>query len=194
MIRRLSIFTRYPVAGLAKTRLIPALGEQGAADLHDRMTRQVIDQARGLALPAMAVEVCFAGADSDAMRRWLGDDLRYVPQDDGDLGQRMLAVFVRAATEGVAATVLIGTDLPDLRADHLARAFDALARHDLVLGPATDGGYYLIGLRQPLPSLFDGVAWSTAAVLDQTLDRAKEAGLTVALIDRLRDVDRPEDL
>ena len=92
------------------------------------------------------------------------------------------------------AVVLIGTDCPDLNAQLIAEAFQALGEHDLVLGPAIDGGYYLIGLRRLIPELFTGIPWSTSAVLRQTLRIAQKLELAVAQLPLLSDVDRPEDL
>lgn len=191
--RRLILMTRYPVAGKVKTRLIPALGEEGAALLHRRMTERALETARKVGAP-IEIEVCYTDADVEPMRDWLGAGVLLREQHPGDLGQRMWRAFEGAFDEGAAPVVMIGADSPDLTAGLLAKAFARLGEYDLVLGPARDGGYYLIGLSRPIPELFEGVPWSSDAVLTQTLRIADELGLAVAGLDVLGDVDRPEDL
>ena len=192
----LIIFTRYPEAGKAKTRLIPALGPEGAAELHRQMAEHTVAQARSLQARSepVSVEVRFAGGSAEQMQAWLGGDLQLQPQSEGGLGDRMAQAFQSAFTAGASAAIVIGTDCPDLDADLLEKAFQELRQHDLVLGPANDGGYYLIGLRRSIPDLFQGVAWSTAAVLQQTVAIGEGLGLTIARLPTLSDVDYPADL
>jgi len=194
-IDRLIIFTRYPETGKAKTRLIPALGAEGAAALHRRMADHTLVQVQALQFQhPLCVEVRFAGGDRDLMQRWLGTDLMYTVQGEGDLGDRMGRSFQSAFDASVDRAVIIGTDCPDLNATLLDQAFRELQHHDLVLGPASDGGYYLIGLRRLIPQLFIGMEWSTATVLERTLEIAAELNLSVALLPVLSDVDYPADL
>ncbi|NIA14535.1 MAG: DUF2064 domain-containing protein [Nitrospiraceae bacterium] len=196
---RLVLFTRYPRAGHTKTRLIPALGPDGAADLHRGMAERTARVAREFGQSSFAdVEVRFCGAGRRLMRGWLGSGFRYRRQGRGDLGLRMCRAIGAAFGGGTARVVVIGADCPELTGDTLARAFAALEANDLVLGPAVDGGYYLIGLRRgaqaALASLFDAMPWGSAEVFPETLMRAEGAGLSVATLDTLHDVDRPEDL
>ena len=136
-----------------------------------------------------------AGApDADAARAWLGDAISIREQGDGDLGARMERATREAFAEGAGAVVLIGGDCPQLTATTLGVAFAALREKEIVLGPAADGGYYLIGLRRARPELFRGIAWSTDAVLAQTLAAARDSTVECHLLDRLRDVDEPDDL
>ena len=194
-IDRLIIFTRYPETGKAKTRLIPALGAEGAAALHRRMADHTLVQVQALQFQhPLCVEVRFSGGDRDLMQRWLGTDLMYTVQGEGDLGDRMGRSFQSAFDASVDRAVIIGTDCPDLNATLLDQAFRELQHHDLVLGPASDGGYYLIGLRRLIPQLFIGMEWSTATVLERTLEIAAELNLSVALLPVLSDVDYPADL
>lgn len=191
----LIVFTRYPEPGKTKTRLIPALGERGAADFQRQMTQKAIAQARELhAERPISLEVHFNGGNLPLMQDWLGDDLAYRPQVEGDLGVKMASAFQRAFSQGKSGVVIIGSDCPDLDADLLLQSFQFLVRHDLVLGPATDGGYYLIGLRRFIPEIFNGISWSTAAVLRQTVEVAKSMQLAIAYLPTLTDIDRPEDL
>jgi rSAM/selenodomain-associated transferase 1 len=114
-------------------------------------------------------------------------------QEGQDLGQRMANAFARSFESGMEKVVLIGTDCPTLQSQHLNQAFEALTNSDLVLGPATDGGYYLIGMKRRSDYLFEGISWSTAAVLSQTLAVATAHGLDFTLLDELSDIDTQED-
>ncbi len=186
----LILFTRLPLAGRTKTRLMPRLGAVGAAELHRRLVEHTLGTARRAALAGgVNLEIHHTG-DRQEMARWLGDDLVYRPQADGDLGARMSAALAAAA----APAVLIGTDCPDLTADILGAAFAVLTEHDAVLGPAADGGYYLVGIRPPQPGIFDNVPWGTDQVLSVTRERIAAQGLSWAEVTTLTDIDRPEDL
>lgn len=192
---RLIVFTRYPESGKTKTRLISALGADGAAQLQQQMTEHTIAQVRSLAVHhPLSIEVRYSGGDRPLMQTWLGSDLSYQPQSNGDLGTRMAHGFQTAFIDQVERVVTIGTDCPDLDAPRMAHAFSALCQHDMVLGPATDGGYYLIGLRRFVPELFVGVAWGTETVFEQTLAIAQALCLSIACLEPLTDVDRPDDL
>lgn len=197
---RLIVFTRYPQPGAAKTRLIPALGAEGAAALQRQMTEHTLTQVQKLIhLRPVGVEIWFAvtasaEANRQQMQDWLGTTWVYQPQPDGDLGARMAKAFQSAFTSGMTRVVTIGTDCPRLDAEKLAQAFETLQDADLVLGPAADGGYYLIGLRRFVPELFAGIAWSTETVLSQTIEIAQRLELSVTCLETLTDIDRPADL
>lgn len=197
---RLIIFTRYPEPGVTKTRLIPVLGPAGAAALQRQMTEHLLGSVSGLVRKRpLAVEIRFAGGDARRMQNWLGPDFFYAAQEDGELDRRMTIALTAAFVAGAKAAVLIGTDIPGLTAEIIGWAFDALRHKDAVFGPAADGGYYLVGLRKgvferALPMLFAGLPWGTNRVLALTMERAAELALSVALLDALEDVDRPEDL
>ena len=182
---RLVVFTRWPQAGRCKTRLIPALGAQGAADLHRRLAERTLAVVRAA---GFAPEVRVTGADPAAFQGWLGAPARYVDQGEGDLGARL----ARAADP--APAVLIGTDAPDLAPAHLRAAAAALARAPAVIGPAADGGYWLLGLAAPMPQLFTDMAWSTPTVFAETVRRLRAHGAEPVVLDTLADLDRPEDL
>lgn len=192
---QLIIFTRYPEAGKAKTRLISALGEAGAAALHRQMTERTIAQAR-LLQDRRAVSICvyFTGGTLAQMQHWLGYDLEYQPQHSGDLGERLSQAFQTAFEQGAESVIAIGTDCPSLSSEMLALAFSDLEVNSVVIGGATDGGYYLIGLNQFVPDIFQAIQWSTEIVYQQTLEIVKRLGLTIAEMPVLHDIDRPEDL
>ncbi|NJL00525.1 MAG: glycosyltransferase [Spirulinaceae cyanobacterium RM2_2_10] len=191
----LIIFSRYPEAGHTKTRLIPALGAEGAAQVQQQMTEHIL--ARALQLQAqqpLAIELHFAGGSLTEMQAWLGTAINLHPQSEGDLGIRLTTAFANAFQRGFRRVVTIGIDCPAIDRDLLQQAFAALESAELVLGPALDGGYYLIGLQQPVPELFQDIAWGTGQVLKQTLAHAQRSKLIVTQLDPLADVDRPEDL
>lgn len=195
MDERLIIFTRYPEPGKAKTRLIPALGAETAADVYRQMAEYTLAQIKPLQQKrSLMVEVWFAGGDCDQMEAWLGEGLRYQRQPEGDLGDRMLQAFQSALKNGVNAAVIIGTDCPELTNALLVEAFQALQQTDVVLGPAADGGYYLIGLRRVIPDLFQTIAWSTDRVFQQTVAIVEKLNRSLTVLPMLTDVDRPEDL
>ncbi len=188
---RLIIFTRYPQPGDVKTRLISSLGAEGAAALHRSMTLHTLNWARKFQRQHGAkVEIYFSGGDECRMAAEFGEEWTYRPQAEGDLGRRLAAAF----TGCTQPTVVVGTDCPELSEREVTQAFADLSQHDVVLGPAADGGYYLIGLNHPVPSLFDGIAWGTAEVFAETQRAARTNGLAVGLLPTLNDIDRPEDL
>jgi len=192
---RLILFTRYPEPGSAKTRLISALGEGGAADLQRELAEHTlarVHQARSSR--PFSFEVRYAGTDCRSMAAWLGADLALRLQCEGDLGARMHGAFDEAFSEGCARVVLIGTDCPGVSPFLFEQAFKALAIADVVLGPAADGGYYLVGLRKPEPRLFQDMPWGTERVLEATCERAKACGLSLCLLPPQTDIDRPQDL
>lgn len=186
------VFAKAPRAGDVKTRLASGVGDAAAAGIYRRMGRAVIDQLAGV---RAGITVCYAprGAE-DEVREWLGDvPGRYWPQPDGDLGRRMRLMFDRAF-EAADRVVVIGTDAPTVGADTVHRALDALDSADVVLGPATDGGYYLMGLRAPDPGLFADIPWSTERVLGETAARARESGARVTYLEPQSDIDTADDL
>ncbi|MSU50577.1 MAG: DUF2064 domain-containing protein [Opitutus sp.] len=187
---------KYPRPGAVKTRLIPALGERRACELHRALVRHTLaDVARFAAQHDVVVEARVAGApDEAASRAWLGGGITICAQGDGDLGQRMERATHAAFADGAVNVVVIGGDCPQLTAEHLAAAFAALVRSDVVLGPAADGGYYLIGLRAPQSTLFQGISWGGSEVLAQTLAAARSISAGVEQLAVLRDVDVPDDL
>ena len=195
MSETLIIFSRYPQPGKTKTRMIPALGADGAARLQRKMTEHTLNTAKQLLSNRnITIEIHFAGGDLELMRQWLGKDLQYVAQVGGDLGEKMRSAFDRAFSSGKQRVVTIGIDCPDIDSIILNNAFDSLQNHDLTLGSAADGGYYLIGLDRAVPQLFDNINWGTERVLEQTNNIANKLDLQVHYLPTLSDVDRPEDL
>jgi rSAM/selenodomain-associated transferase 1 len=191
----LIVFARAPVEGEVKTRLIPALGVEGATRLHRQLLARTLERA--CAARGARVELWIAGDTghpfvAECARRF---GLPVFPQQGADLGERMAAALAlpRAADPG-AARVLIGTDCPAQTAGDLEQARAALASHDVVLQPARDGGYVLIGLKRPQPGLFEAVGWGGPRVTAQTLQRAASLGLSVQRLRPLPDLDTEADL
>ncbi len=192
---RIIVFSRLPQPGNTKTRMIPALGPEGAADLQRQMTRRTLATVdRAAASIECESEIRHTGGTSEQMAEVFGSSRPYIPQGEGDLGQRLQRAFTDAFTNGMHRAVCIGSDCPSISHDLLGEALRRLADHDLVIGPATDGGYYLIGMNQPHPDLFVGIDWGTQSVLAQTLARAESLGLRVYPLAELPDVDEPADL
>jgi len=187
----LIIFTRYPQAGKTKTRLIPALGEEGAAQLQKKLTEYTLKEADQL---TVNIRVYFSDGNENLMANWLGNSYQYYRQSNGNLGDRLIAALEESFTKEIEKIVIIGIDCPDLNADLIQQAFQALSIQDLVLGKAEDGGYYLIGLRGFYPELFQGIDWGTHLVLEQTVASAEAIGLTMSYLPMLNDIDTPEDL
>ncbi|MDO8319892.1 TIGR04282 family arsenosugar biosynthesis glycosyltransferase [Rhodoferax sp.] len=190
---RLVIFAKAPLAGFAKTRLIPALGQQGAADLARRLLLQTLHEALNSQLGP--VELCVTPSAADAVWQTLHlpKAVRLADQGEGDLGARM----ARAAERFIAAgesVLLLGTDCPQLDAVQLQQAALALQDTEAVLVPAFDGGYVLLGLNRFDSSVFSGIAWSTNRVMDETMGRLKQLEWRVKTRPALHDIDEPSDL
>lgn len=195
MTETLIIFSRYPEAGKTKTRMIPALGAEGAAELQRQMTEHTLDTAKKFKSSRdITIEVHFAGGNKQLMAEWLGKELKYIPQVAGDLGDKMRSAFDRSFNLGNKRVVTIGIDCPGINQAILTNAFNSLQTQDLVLGVAADGGYYLIGLNYTIPQLFQNINWGTEQVLNQTQDIANKLKLSINYLPTLSDVDRPEDL
>lgn len=194
---RILIMAKAPMAGYCKTRLIPALGANGAAALARAMLRSTVRMA--LQAQAENIEICIeiCAAPSARHSAWgtvrLHPALRWSEQGEGDLGARMYRAARRAQDAG-EHVVLIGTDCPEMRASHLLRAIADLKTHAASLIPTLDGGYALLALQHPHPSLFENMPWSSNAVAAQTLQRARQLGWNIAIQPALHDIDQPEDL
>ncbi len=190
---RIIIFAKAPVPGFAKTRLIPALGAEGAAELARRMLLHALEQAR-LAC-ATEVELCVTPSIHDPS--WDGLNLThpiiFTEQGMGDLGERLARATSRACAAG-AHVLLIGTDCPDLNAHTLQQALTALDRNESVMIPTFDGGYALLGFKRFDPSLFENIHWSTSSVAGETQARIKSLAWTLELLPMLHDIDEPDDL
>lgn len=180
---KLSIFARLPVPGQVKTRLVPAVGEEGAARIYARLLAHTVEVAKESGLD---FELRVTGGEVEAFHSLFGGDVSVVDQGGGDLGAKMARVE--------APALLIGSDCPGISVPLLQAAAGALDDRRVVLGPANDGGYYLIGFTEPVPFLFEDMEWSTPKVLPETLTRLAAHGYGPAILPELADIDTGEDL
>ena len=187
-------FVKYPVPGRVKTRLAQQIGTETAADLYKNF---VTDILAALKSSGVNFKIVFDPPDSkDQFQQWLGKECSYTPQVGQDLGQRMKNAFIQAFSEGFDRVVVIGSDSPDLPNEYLDLAFDALDTNDAVLGPSSDGGYYLLGFTKDSFSseAFEQITWSSNKVFDQTINILKKHRRKFYLLPQWHDIDTIEDL
>ena len=195
----LILFTRVPKAGQAKTRLIPALGEHGAAEFQWRLLARLLGELRhGAEQGLWRLRVYYCGTEGfERLRSMAGKGVVFVEQaDNADLGARMRAALERELGAGAPVVGLMGSDLPEATAGVVAEALGLLEDPavDVSLCPVEDGGYWFVGLKQPFPQLFKGTTYGGASVFEDALAACAAHGRTVATGPRLHDVDTPEDL
>ena len=187
------VFVKHPTPGAAKTRLVPKLTPEQAAALSKAMTEDTLRST--CQSDSYQTTVCFTPPSAhQGVRSWLGPDVSLQEQCRGNLGARQYDAIRRAVKAGFRKAVIIGSDCPTIVASDIETAFQALEHTDVVIGPAEDGGYYLIGARRPVQSIFDGISWSTEKVMTETTARVEEAGLTLTLLDVKSDIDSYDDL
>jgi rSAM/selenodomain-associated transferase 1 len=187
------IFIKAPFKGLVKSRLAAAVGEDTALELYKNFILDIIDS---LSTSGYPFRICFYPPDAEeAITKWLVGHPA-VPQDGNDLGERMELAFKKIFSEGFTSAILIGSDIPDLTPSVFHEALESLNENDAVIGPAADGGYYLIGFnrRSFLPRIFRGIPWGTDTVFRETMDILHESSLRVYLVPRWKDVDTLKDL
>lgn len=195
----LVIFAKAPIPGQVKTRLCPPLTPDEAATLHGSFVLDTLERTKAalatFRLPAVRLLAC-APSSTHVFFKIMAErhGVPLLDQQGKDLGERMHQAFVGCFAQGFTRVVLVGTDVPSLPLAHYQQAFGALETHDLVLGPARDGGYYLVGLTRPAADLFHDIPWSSDRVLAATQDRADRAGLRTALLPTWRDIDTIDDL
>ncbi|WP_457668838.1 TIGR04282 family arsenosugar biosynthesis glycosyltransferase [Thiolapillus sp.] len=191
---KILVFARAPVPGKTKTRLIPALGPEGAAELHTLLLEQTLFKV--CSLQACPVELWCTPDTEQAFFQRCSENfgVRLKSQRGEDLGARMRWAFESALADAPWA-ILLGSDCPDLRGEDIQQAIAALDKGaDAVAGPAHDGGYYLLGLRKAAPELFSKIPWGTGRVWELTRERLQQLGWRYSMLRRQHDLDRPEDL
>ena len=187
---RLIVFVKNEEEGRVKTRLASAIGVKEALRVYQLLLKHTMVQIK--ALPHFK-EIWYSNfiEENDL---WTGPEFEKKLQHGKDLGERMKAAFGEAFNKHQAErVVLIGSDCAELTAAVITEAFEQLSQKEVVIGPATDGGYYMVGMNRYIPELFDGIAWSTSSVLDNTLAKLKESGASYCLLELLNDVDTHED-
>jgi rSAM/selenodomain-associated transferase 1 len=181
------VFQKNAILGKVKTRLASGMGEARALEIYRHLIQSTYSVLEDVSAPVWTYF-------SDFIPETVNPPIaKSFVQEGHDLGERMANAIARSFESGMEKVVLIGTDCPTLQSQHLNEAFEALSNSDLVLGPATDGGYYLIGMKSKADYLFEGISWSTSEVLSQTLAVATAHGLHFTLLDELSDIDTQED-
>ncbi len=191
----LIVVAKEPVPGKVKTRLSSHLGASQASELYSLFIQDMVEEMSRLSGNALALAYTPKEAEP-IFKKMLSQPIRLFPQGDGDLGERLDGIFQRMFAEGYDQVHIINSDSPDLP-HRLVRQSIRLLKNpqiEVVLGPCADGGYYLVGLRRPLPELFVEIPWSTDEVLRKTLDRAGRLGVNCALLSPWYDIDTHDDM
>jgi rSAM/selenodomain-associated transferase 1 len=189
----LLLFLKAPIAGQVKTRLQPELTPDEVLDLYKAMVEDLLERLRKSKNFELILSFSPATAE-ESLREWLGSEFYYLAQTGDDLGQRLHNAFLWSFSRNFTRVVAIGSDIPLIRSADIENTFTLLNNHDVVLGPCLDGGYYLMGLNKPRPSLFNGINWSTEQVFSQTMARIREEALSVFQLNPLPDVDSYRDV
>ena len=187
---KLIIFLKNPELGKVKTRLAQQIGEDEALAVFFKLIHQTREVTNRLTRDKVVYYSRFVDMDDG----WSNDEYQKALQQGGSVGERMDHAITEVLDQGYSKVVLIGTDIYGLTPDILEKAFDILDQKDVVIGPARDGGYYLIGMKKPYPELFDLEYWSTPNVFSETIRRIESAGLTYGKTSLLKDVDEADDL
>jgi rSAM/selenodomain-associated transferase 1 len=188
------MFVRFPGRGQVKSRLAKNMGEEAATNLYRCFVEDLLER---FSKEAYRLRIAFYPAEKEhEMREMLGDEFSYIPQAGEDLGERMKLSFLRCFSEGARSVVLIGSDIPDLPAQIVDEAFLALDRNEAVIGPAVDGGYYLLGFRRDTfnEDIFAGLPWGAETVFQETMNILRTAGAPVHVLPVWRDIDEREDI
>ncbi|MDP6154729.1 MAG: TIGR04282 family arsenosugar biosynthesis glycosyltransferase [Candidatus Thermoplasmatota archaeon] len=188
------IFIKCPLVGTVKTRLSKTIGEKMARELYMRFVLDIIASLEGTNIPF----VIYYTIDSceETMVNWIGKDYRYHVQEGIDLGNRIINSFNNAFSEGYERVILMASDSPDLPPNIIKNSFEFLRLNDAVIGPAEDGGYYLVGFRKETftHTIFRGIEWSSGTEFRETMNKLKEKGASVHILPEWYDIDRYEDL
>lgn len=192
--KALIIFSRLPIGRETKTRLTPVLNENQREELHVFMWRKIFSEVMKL-IDCLDVFLFWTGTGN------IKDYMNFIPpqfhlaeQNGANLGARMSNAVKKVLGSGYESALVIGSDIPELKAENLTRAFDTLKSCDVVLGPSEDGGYWLIGMKEFIPEAFNLSSWGNAGVLERTIEQLRTLGFTHEFADTLQDIDTPEDL
>jgi rSAM/selenodomain-associated transferase 2/rSAM/selenodomain-associated transferase 1 len=189
-----AIFMRYPRPGNVKTRMARQIGEPESAAIYRSCVQHLFKEFSRLPRRVRRY-ICFDGiGDLEIIRKWAGNHFLYVPQYIGDLGQRLEDAISTLLSHGHRKTIIIASDTPGISSGIVIHAAELLDNKDIVLGPDSGGGYYLVGMKKMYYRLFEGIPWSTPSVLEKTVETARELGLSVGLLPIMTDLDTAEDL
>lgn len=182
----LIVFLKVPKPGFVKTRLAESLGKEEACQIYQGLVEGLLERIRSFASVELRITPDEGVLECD---QWCQTGWSIVPQGEGDLGTRMNRAFEEAFSRGRDRVLAIGSDCPYVGIDQIIDGLDRLEEDSVVLGPANDGGYWMIGMRNHLPALFEGIDWSTERVLEQTLGAVEAMDLSVSLLEPLEDID-----
>ena len=185
------VFTREPVPGTTKTRLMPFYSAEKCAELHSCFLRDLAMETRKVNADII---VAYMGGEPDFLRKTYGSRTKYIAQRGTGLGQKMENAFADAFEMGYDKVILTGTDIPELKAGTVNAAFDILDTNDIVLGPTSDGGYYLIGMSSLHHEAFDVKLYGVSTVFEETMESIRDSGLSVGIADEYCDIDEKEDI
>ncbi|HSE83019.1 MAG TPA: TIGR04282 family arsenosugar biosynthesis glycosyltransferase, partial [Thermodesulfobacteriota bacterium] len=189
----LIIFVKYPEPGKVKTRLAAVIGKEKAAQIYKKMAETVISNVSRSGEYRTVIFFDPPERKKD-FEKWIGNGYMMLPQEGESLGERIIKAFDKAFSLGAERAVIIGTDCVEISDELVSQAFGTLATVDVVLGPAEDGGYYLLGLKKLIHEIFNEINWGTNLVLNQTLEKVKKEGLKFQLLKTLKDIDTVNDL
>lgn len=189
------VFTKFPAEGKVKTRLAKDMSSRFAASFFKVCAEHTFDEL--LKVKRAGVDVflfCPEDNEIDKVIEWTGNNFIYYSQHGSDLGIKMYNAFFTVFNKGYEKVIIVGTDSPDISSKIIQNAISLLENYDVVIGPANDGGYYLLGLKSKLVDLFSGIKWSTKSVLDNTIEKLNNSELNYYMLDELTDIDTKEDL
>ena len=187
------IFCKYPIEGNVKTRIAKTIGNEVSVNLYKLLSEYIFQE---LLKTENVFQYLFYdnNADRDKIKKWAGAEFTYELQEGNDLGEKMYNAFNKVIDRGSTKTIIVGTDIPDISSDIIQKAFQALNNSDVVIGPAMDGGYYLLGMKRLYKSFFTGIEWSNHTVLKKTLEKINSLNLSYSMLPELIDIDTEEDL
>ncbi len=186
----LIIFVRNPIIGKVKTRLAATLGDEKTIAIYLKL----LEHTRSISMGLQCDRSVFCDEKPALGPEWKTDDFFITVQRGNDLGERMSNAFKEVFEEGASSMIIIGCDCPGLSTKIIDEGFEKLKEFDLVIGPAKDGGYYLLGMKRPILQLFEDMKWSTSSVFDETMITASQLGLSIYRLPVLADIDEEEDL
>ncbi len=193
--KALIIFAKYPREGEVKTRLAKAMGEKFAVSFYKACAENTFKECEKIIPINVSVYLFYADRkDEKLISNWASNRFLYKEQNGETLGERMENAFSQVFHDEAGSAIIIGTDLPDISYPLIAEAFEALEKHQVVIGPSSDGGYYLLGMNELYSSLFSGIKWSTGSVLKSTIEIIKNKNLSAKILKELTDIDEHKDL
>ena len=191
----LIIFVKFPQKGKVKTRLAKDMGAYFATEFYRICAEHIFSEIKKLKKENFTTYIyCYSNSEVEMVSGWVGKEFIVRAQIDGDLGERMSGSFKEVFHQGFSKALIIGTDVPDITSDLINSAALKLDENDFVIGPSSDGGYYLLGMNRLITEIFQNINWSTSLVLQNTLDKINSLGLKLDLLDELIDVDTKIDL